>query len=69
MKVEGLAIGLVVAVVLVVKANHAEARVDGIAPVVENVGKTAMDDAAGNDPRVAAMAYACRLVMTLLVKE
>ena len=59
-------------VVLCVKANHAEACVDGIAPVVENVGKRAMDEAGGINPRVAAISgivYMHISAMTLLVKE
>ena len=43
-----------VVLVVLATANRDMACVEGIAPVTENVDKTAMDDAGGNTPRVAA---------------
>ena len=56
--------------VLLAMAHSDMACVEGIAPVTENVGKTAMDDAGGNTPRVAAtsgMLHMYTSAMTLVM--
>jgi hypothetical protein len=72
LRTEGLGIGLAVSVVLVVlaTANSDMACVEGIASDTENVGKTAMDDAGGNTPTVAAtigMLHMYTSAMTLVI--
>ena len=62
---------MAVVLVILATANSNMACVDAIAPVTENVGKTAMDDAVGNRPRVAAtsgMLHMYISAMTLVMK-